>query len=60
MPDTKINFDWILKTGEDNVFFESFWKDYHLDNQVVVRRISKRVKMVAGQHMYAEGYPEIS
>ena len=60
MPDTKINFDWILKTGEDSGLFESFWKDNHLDNQVVVRRISKRIKLVVGQHVYAEGYPEIS
>lgn len=52
MPDTKTNFDWILKTEEKVGFFESFGKDDHLENQVVVRIISERIKMVAGQYVY--------
>ena len=52
MPDTKTNFDWILKTEEKVGFFESFGKDDNLENQVVVRIISERIKMVAGQYVY--------
>ena len=52
MPDTKTNFDWILKTEEKVGFFESFGKDDHLENQVVVRIISERIKMFAVQHAY--------